>query len=100
MRRGLIRSAGSLAVLVLGVAALAALAVSCAPATSERSADVRRTCAQCHPDKVASYQTGFVHQPVKETKCETCHLPHGLVGTLLMRQQPPALCLPCHPAFR
>ena len=27
----------------------------------------------------AKYQTGIVHQPVRDKNCEACHLPHGLV---------------------
>jgi predicted CXXCH cytochrome family protein len=83
--------------LSLGIMALTA---SCVPTSHEKKPEIRRTCAQCHPEKVAAYQTGVVHQPVKENNCEACHLPHGLVPTVLMRQPVPVVCLPCHAAFK
>jgi len=73
----------------------------CGPtATAPRKPEIKRTCAQCHPDKAAQYQSGVVHQPVKENNCEACHLPHGLVPTVQMRQPVPVVCLSCHPAFK
>ena len=75
------RTRHSLAGLGLLALGILALAVGCAPTAP---VEARRTCAQCHPDKVAAFQTGIVHQPVKEKNCETCHLPHGLVGTVLI----------------
>jgi len=74
---------------------------SCAPTTPvERKPEVRRTCAQCHPELVAEFEIGVVHQPITEKNCEACHLPHGLVPVILMLQPVPAVCLPCHEDFK
>ena len=73
--------------------------LSCAPTTPTRKPDIKKTCAQCHPEIVATYENGFVHQPVKEKNCEACHLNHGLVPMVVMRQPVPTVCLPCHPAL-
>ena len=94
------RTVQSLLGLVLAALGWLVLAVACAPTAPERGEGMRRTCAQCHPEMTAAYQTGNVHQPVKEAKCEACHLSHGLVPTVLMRQPVPVICLSCHEAFR
>ena len=56
----------------------------------------RKTCVDCHADMVAKFQQGVVHAPVREKKCDTCHLPHGIIGGTFLRQDKPALCLHCH----
>ena len=62
----------------------------------ERRRTTRRNCSDCHKDLSAQYQKGVVHAPVKENNCAACHLPHGVLGSLLMRDYPPALCFRCH----
>ena len=74
--------------------------ISCAPTPVERKPEIRRTCAQCHPELVAEFEAGVVHQPIREKDCEACHLPHGLVPTILLIQPVPAVCLPCHEEFK
>src|SRR5210317_982337 len=76
------------------------LVMACGPAPQTRKAKVRRTCAECHPEKAAAFQSGVVHQPTKENNCEACHLPHGTVPTVLMRQPVPVICLTCHAEFK
>ena len=44
--------------------------MACGPAPQTRKAKVRRTCAECHPEKAAAFQSGIVHQPTKENNCE------------------------------
>lgn len=59
---------------------------------------LRKTCVDCHADMVAKFQQGVVHAPVREKKCDTCHLPHGIIGGTFLRQEKPDLCLRCHQA--
>ena len=62
----------------------------------QRKRAIRRNCSDCHQDLSAQYQKGIVHAPVKENNCAACHLPHGVLGSLLMRDYPPTLCFRCH----
>jgi predicted CXXCH cytochrome family protein len=45
---------------------------------------------------VQEYQRGIVHEPVRTNSCAKCHLPHGIVGSLQLREYPPRLCFRCH----
>ena len=76
------------------------IVTACGPAPQSRKTQVRRTCAECHPDKADALQSGVVHQPTKEKNCEACHLPHGTVPTILLRQPLPVICLTCHAGFK
>src|SRR5262245_20304752 len=57
----------------------------------------RKECLDCHQDfakKVLSRKD--LHPSVKDGKCETCHLRHGIVPKLLLKQTGNELCLSCH----
>ena len=93
-----LRTMRSLWGIILVSLGLLILIAGCGPAPER--APIKRTCAECHPDKAAKYQSGIVHSPVKEKNCEACHLPHGIVPAVVMRQQSPFVCLPCHAEFK
>jgi predicted CXXCH cytochrome family protein len=96
MKAGTSRYISGIGLVILGIMALA---ISCAP-VPEATTRGRQTCAQCHPELVAKYQVGTIHDPVKKQDCEACHLPHGMVGGVIERQKTPVLCISCHPFFR
>ncbi|NIM04195.1 MAG: cytochrome C, partial [Armatimonadetes bacterium] len=37
-----------------------------------------------------------VHPVVKEKKCEDCHLRHGIVPKLLLKEEGNEICFSCH----
>ena len=74
------------------LSALLALAFS---ARAEQFA--RKECLDCHAkfaDKLHDLKN--LHAPVKSQKCEECHLRHGTVPKLLLKESGNALCLTCH----
>ena len=79
--------------LLLILASIMALA-SCVPPEPKKA--VRQSCLDCHPDYGKRFNTGVVHQPVSEGKCNTCHRTHGQVGGAFLREEPPELCFRCH----
>ncbi|HEY5677815.1 MAG TPA: cytochrome c3 family protein, partial [Myxococcales bacterium] len=73
--------------------ALAALTVS--GAAAEQFA--RKDCLDCHAafrEKVLSRT--HLHSSVKQQKCEDCHIRHGIVPKLILRESGNKLCLECH----
>ena len=74
---------------------LAALLVSLAAPAAEQFK--RKECLDCHQkfsEQVLSRKN--VHAIVKQQKCEDCHLRHGIVPKLLLKEAGNALCLKCH----
>jgi predicted CXXCH cytochrome family protein len=59
---------------------------------------VIKTCsdAGCHAKDFDRFKEGILHKPVAEKKCESCHLPHGLIGALRLKAEDAALCYRCH----
>ena len=57
----------------------------------------QKECLDCHK-KFADKYLGMkdVHPVVKENKCEECHLRHGIVPKLLLKETGNSLCLRCH----
>ncbi|MCK4838255.1 MAG: hypothetical protein KAS94_05590, partial [Desulfobulbaceae bacterium] len=47
---------------------------------------------------VEKFSTGVVHQPVAKKECKKCHQPHGVVGSVYLRQPVPEQCFGCHEA--
>ncbi len=84
--------------LALGFAVLTAavFATSCVPAGQKIERAPARTCLDCHPEMGEKFRQGYVHAPVKKGRCDSCHLPHGLIGGLFLREKEPGLCLSCH----
>ncbi len=56
----------------------------------------RRACADCHQKDMERYSAGPLHKPVADKECESCHVPHGLIGSLRLRLHDGALCYKCH----
>ena len=67
------------------------------PATARAQQFARKECLDCH-QKFADKYMGLknVHAIVKQQKCEDCHLRHGIVPKLLLKESGNALCLKCH----
>jgi predicted CXXCH cytochrome family protein len=81
----------------LALAAGAGLALL-APGPAEAQRQFKtKDCLECH-QKFAEKTAGlkFQHSSVKQRKCEDCHLRHGVVGRLVLKQPGSALCLTCH----
>ena len=58
-----------------------------------------KSCNECHAaftQKVAPLPNQ--HPGVKNGQCETCHLRHGVVPKLILKEDGNALCLSCHSA--
>ncbi|HKY34245.1 MAG TPA: cytochrome c3 family protein [Candidatus Polarisedimenticolia bacterium] len=56
-----------------------------------------RSCLDCHKREAGEYAgRASQHRPVKEGRCETCHLRHGVVGALRLKAEDPELCVTCH----
>src|ERR1043166_9540752 len=57
----------------------------------------RKECLDCH-QKWGEQHLGVknLHKVVKEKKCEECHLRHGIVPKLILKESGAALCLKCH----
>ena len=83
-------------VICLGLVLLVVACVATSEPQQKRRKMTRRNCIDCHKDLSEQYQKGGVHAPVKENNCAACHLPHGILGSLLMREYPPGLCFKCH----
>ena len=66
------------------------------PETQQQRKPKRKNCLECHTELVQKYQSGIVHEPVRSNNCFKCHLSHGIVGALLLREYPPGLCFRCH----
>ena len=78
------------------VAALA-LAVAALPSAAADMKFKPKECLDCHKkeaDKYAAYK--YAHAAVREKKCEECHLRHGLVPKLLLKESGNGACLRCH----
>ena len=61
--------------------------------------DLKKTCFACHEDfeEVAEGEKKFVHAPVEEGECTSCHDPHYSFRPKL--QKAGNVCLECHDAF-
>ena len=57
----------------------------------------RQDCLGCHKTFADKYMgMKNVHAPVKENKCDDCHLRHGLVAKLVLKKDGNDLCFTCH----
>jgi len=56
-----------------------------------------KECIECHAPVVKEKARKVVHEPFRDEKnCEACHKRHGIVGTLVLKQEQPGLCYSCH----
>ena len=79
---------------------LAVLALALAALPSAAPADMKfkqKECLDCHT-KQANLYAGYkyAHPAVRERKCEECHLRHGLVPKLLLKESGNGFCYKCH----
>jgi predicted CXXCH cytochrome family protein len=87
---------------VLGAAMLLfAVVALCLPggAGAAKRTFKQKGCLSCHEEFVQTeLSKKTVHTAVKEEKCESCHLKHGIVPKLLLTKQGNDLCFQCHSA--
>lgn len=67
-------------------------------ATGQKAERPEACTGSCHDAK--AFEGPFVHAPVAEGKCGTCHDPHASDFVGLARTRPAELCLDCHPDVR
>ncbi|MFA5701649.1 MAG: cytochrome c3 family protein, partial [Desulfuromonas sp.] len=81
--------------MLVGVMLLVLCQVS--PGEAAKRSFAKKNCIDCHGDFAKEYLSKKnVHQVVKENKCEECHLPHGIVPKLLLKESGDKICLRCH----
>ncbi len=57
----------------------------------------QQQCLDCHKDFGKKYfSMKYLHPGIKESKCEDCHLRHGIIPKLLLKESGDELCLKCH----
>lgn len=75
------------------------LAIALAASAAQAESFARKSCLDCHQtfaEKLSKLKD--VHAPVRAQKCEDCHLRHGLVPKLILKEQGNQLCAGCHKA--
>jgi len=71
-------------------------AVCCLPAYGQRKL-ASKACTDCHQPVLQELAKKVVHAPFRNTGgCDSCHKRHGVVGTLVLQKEEPALCYGCH----
>src|SRR5690242_7362326 len=79
--------------LILAVVTLASALHAAPPQRRLASKD----CIECHAKVQQEASKKVVHAPFADPKnCESCHKRHGIVGTLVLKQEQPGLCFSCH----
>ncbi len=101
-RRARLPARLAVVVIAAGLAAAPALAGPQSLAQLQKQKGLRpaqKTCVECHGKELEAYKArASSHAPVREGRCEACHLRHGVVGVLRLSADDPALCLRCHAA--
>src|SRR4030043_1603826 len=96
MRKCIINKVFRLALIL----SIISLIYSCAPETSVRPEGkgfAPKPCFDCHTEKISEYQKKHVHSPVVQRNCEACHLRHGKIAVLSLKEKDErSLCYPCH----
>src|SRR6185369_11330295 len=71
--------------------------ICCLPAHGQQRKLASKACIDCHQPVLQEASKKVVHAPFKDTKgCDSCHKRHGVVGTLVLQKEEPALCYDCH----
>ncbi|HMB71820.1 MAG TPA: cytochrome c3 family protein, partial [bacterium] len=60
-----------------------------------RSRDSKE-CLDCHQDTRTRLKLDHAHEPFRKKDCESCHKPHGILGSLNLRADGAKLCFICH----
>lgn len=85
---------------VIGLCALAAFSLMLAIFTSPSGAASKfaaKGCLDCHQKFSNTYLSmKSLHPMVKAGNCEDCHLRHGRVPQMLLKESGNALCISCH----
>ncbi len=55
-----------------------------------------KLCIQCHGMFEEKLKSRFIHTPVKEGECSSCHNPHAASHGALLAEKPEKICLECH----
>lgn len=80
--------------LALGAALLLGL---CDTAEAQKRTFKRKSCLDCHQDLSQEWRPlPTKHPGVSDDQCESCHIRHGLVAKLILKEQGNALCYSCH----
>ena len=56
-------------------------------------------CYSCHTELESEFQKKYVHKPIKNGSCTSCHDPHSSNESKLLVNKTPNLCLDCHTEF-
>ncbi len=66
------------------------IALSCFATSSDakKRKFKRKECLDCHEEYVEKYDSmANVHEVAEDRECESCHLRHGVVGKLLLKEE-------------
>jgi predicted CXXCH cytochrome family protein len=73
------------------------LVAGCVDMQAPRPEFAQKDCLDCHKQFADRYfGMKDVHPVVKERKCESCHLRHGLVPKLILKKDGNEVCYQCH----
>ena len=77
------------------------LTYTCAPdQTVKRKGFEPKPCLDCHKKTLTEYQKKYIHKPMAEKDCDACHLRHGKIAVLSLKEREERkLCLNCHTRF-
>ena len=70
---------------------------TCAPEQSVRRGFEAKPCLDCHKTTLNEFQKKYVHSPMAKRDCEACHLRHGKIAVLTLKEREERkLCYICH----
>ena len=70
---------------------------TCAPEQTVRRGFEAKPCLDCHKTKLNEFQKKYVHSPAAKRDCEACHLRHGKIAVLTLKEREERkLCYICH----
>ncbi len=77
------------------------LVYCCAPEqTVKRKGFEAKPCLDCHKKTLNDFQKKYIHEPMAKKDCDACHLRHGKIAVLSLREREERkLCLLCHAQF-
>ena len=70
---------------------------TCAPEPTVRRGFEAKPCLDCHKTTLNEFQKKYVHSPMSKKDCEACHLRHGKIAVLTLKEREERkLCYICH----